>query len=159
MVNDLQLEILRQLLNLDSDTLRVLYTASKGRKHLRHSVGHENTPPVIDLKSKTLANEDFRHTLTTGAHSQLVLMSLQPSEGIGMETHSDVDQLIYIVKGHGHCVLNGITYHIQSGYSISIKAGVEHDIVNDSAKKMKLFTIYSPPEHPPGTIQHSRSQN
>jgi len=114
-----------------------------------------NNPVVVDLRSKTLGNDDFRYTLTTGMNSQLVMMCLKPGENIGMETHSDVDQIFYVVKGSGKCIIDNVEHFIASGFSIFVKAGVEHDIINDATngRKLKLFTVYSPPEHPPGTIR------
>jgi len=170
MAIDEEMEFLRYLLELDELDLRLLLFYFKMTEEdisplVRSVVGSlergPSGPSVIkqnapfDLKSNSLVNENFRHAIDTGVHSQLVMMSLLPGEQIGMETHDDVDQFIYVVKGDGHCVLNGITYPIHSGYSISIKAGTTHNIVNGSVlqKKMKLFTIYSPPEHPAGTIE------
>lgn len=109
--------------------------------------------PVTNIDALCKANDNFRQVVQTGKYTQLVLMSLNPGENIGLETHSDTDQTFKIVKGHGTCIIDGKVYFISKGYSIFVKAGQQHDIINgNSGKKMKLTTTYSPPEHPPGTI-------
>jgi len=143
-----------ELARLDRESIKVLL--SHFEKHNRA----ETAPPVVDIRSKTLANDNFRHVLMTGVSAQLVMMSLLPGENIGMETHSDVDQIFYVVKGSGKCVLDGVDYYIGSGYTIFVKAGTEHDIIASATngKKLKMFTIYSPPEHPPGTIKSTKPE-
>lgn len=108
---------------------------------------------VGNIEEITIKNNNFRKVLTTGKHSQLVVMSLKPMEDIGMETHRDVDQFIRVEKGHGFAILNGRNFKLKDGSAVVIPAGVEHNIINASKRTaLKLYTIYSPPEHPPGTI-------
>ncbi len=103
-----------------------------------------------DLEALTIANTRFRHVLYTGAYSQLVLMSLKPSEAIGMETHGN-DQFFRIEKGDGKAIIDGHEYDLQDGSSVIVPAGSKHNIINTSTKShLKLYTIYSVPHHKDG---------
>ncbi|OGH94527.1 MAG: cupin [Candidatus Magasanikbacteria bacterium RIFOXYD2_FULL_41_14] len=108
---------------------------------------------VANLEKLTEANENFRRVLYTAPHSQLVLMSLLPGEEIGAETHTTHDQFIRVETGAGKAVLNGVEYVLADGSAVVIPAGTLHNIVNTSATdKMKLYTLYSPPEHRDGVL-------
>ena len=113
----------------------------------------------VDIEKKTEENEYFREVLFTAPHSQLVVMSLKPGEEIGMETHSDVDQFIRVEEGEGKAILDGQEYRLEDGSAIVIPAGTEHNVVNTSSKKaLKLYTLYTPPEHPDGTIHKTKAE-
>jgi mannose-6-phosphate isomerase-like protein (cupin superfamily) len=108
---------------------------------------------VGNIDELTLGNNNFRKVLFTGKKSQLVLMSLKPMEDIGKETHKTVDQFIRIERGRGIAILNGKKFPLKNNTAVVIPAGVEHNIINVSKRNaLKLYTIYSPPEHKPGTI-------
>lgn len=109
----------------------------------------------LDLKETAKDNDYFRKVLFTGEHAQLVLMSLEPGQEIGFETHA-VDQFIYVVDGEGECTLAGETYEFEKGEAIFVPAGVEHNVVNTDDEAMKLFTLYAPPQHPAGTVQETK---
>ncbi len=114
---------------------------------------------VTNIMEDTLGNENFRKVLTTNKHSQLVVMTLQPSEDIGMEVHSDVDQFIRVEQGSGLAILDGENFEIADDYAIVIPAGTEHNIINTSSTEtMKLYTIYSPAEHPDGTVHRTKAE-
>jgi len=113
---------------------------------------------VENIEKDTLENDNFRKVLTTNKFSQLVVMSLKPGENIGMEIHNDVDQFIRIEQGSGKAILNGQEYPIENDFAVVIPAGAEHDIVNDSDEDMKLYTVYSPAEHPDGTIHKDKTE-
>jgi len=114
---------------------------------------------VANIEKKSLENEYFRQVLFTGSHSQLVVMSIAPGEDIGMETHDDVDQFIRIEAGTGSAILNGEKHNLKDGSAVVIPAGTEHNIVNSSrSEPLKLYTIYSPPEHPPGTVHKTKAE-
>ena len=114
---------------------------------------------LINIEKKSLENNYFREVLFTGPNSQLVVMSLKPGEDIGMETHGDVDQFIRVEAGEGKAILNGKEMKIQDGSAVVIPAGVEHNIVNSSGTKpLKLYTVYSPPEHPHGTVHKNKAE-
>ena len=108
---------------------------------------------VINIEKKSLENNYFREVLFTGPHSQLVVMSIAPGEDIGMETHKDIDQFIRVESGIGQAILNGKEYNLENGSAVVVPAGTAHNIVNRSkSAPLKLYTIYSPPNHPQGTI-------
>lgn len=112
---------------------------------------------IINIEMATKENTDFRRVLYTAKHSQLVVMSLAPEEEIGKETHT-LDQFIRLEEGEGLAILNGVEHAIKADDSIVIPAGTEHNIVNTSADKaMKLYTIYSPPEHEDGTVHKTKA--
>lgn len=112
----------------------------------------------VDLESRTLENENYREVLFTGPQSQLVLMSLLPGEEIGMEVHDDHDQFIRIEAGVGQAIIDGEEFALKDGSAVVIPAGSEHNVVNTSeSEKLKLYTIYSPPEHADGTIQATKA--
>ena len=113
-------------------------------------------PYVTDLEDMTKVNENFREVVFTSAHSQLVVMSIGPRDDIGMETHADVDQMLYVVRGMGIAVLAGRHYEFHKGSVICVPAGTAHNIVNSDDEPLKLFTVYSPAEHAPGTVQKSK---
>jgi len=112
---------------------------------------------VTNIEKETLENENFRKVLYTANYSQLVVMSLRPQEEIGEEVHG-LDQFIRIEKGKGKAVLNDQEYDIEDDFAIVIPAGTKHNIINTSdEEEMKLYTIYSPPEHQDGTIHPTKA--
>ena len=114
---------------------------------------------VTDIEQKALENRCFREVLFTGPHVQLVVMSLEPGEDIGLETHGHVDQFIRIEAGVGTAILDGVEYPLVDGSALVIPAGTRHNVVNSSrVEPLKLCTLYSPPEHPPGTIHKNKAE-
>ena len=114
---------------------------------------------LTDIERKTLSNANFREVLFTGPHAQLVVMALAPSEDIGLETHDDVDQFIRVEAGEGTAVLDGKEHSLKDGSAVVIPAGTAHNIINSSRKEpLKLYTIYSPPEHPDGTVHKTKAE-
>ncbi len=114
---------------------------------------------VGNIEQQTLANTNFRQVLFTGIHSQLVLMKLIPNEDIGMEVHPNVDQFFRIESGEGKVVMNGKESIVSDGFAFVVPAGTQHNVVNTSSEKeLKLYTIYSPPNHPDGTV-HATKQD
>ena len=112
---------------------------------------------VVDIEKATKENKNFRKVLHTAKNSQLVVMSLGPGEEIGEEVH-DLDQFIRIEKGKGNAVLDAVEHKIEDDYAIVIPAGAKHNIINTSKdKEMKLYTIYSPPEHRDGVIHKTKA--
>jgi mannose-6-phosphate isomerase-like protein (cupin superfamily) len=105
-----------------------------------------------DIEQLTRDNTSFRHVIYTGAYSQLVLMSLEPGEDIGMEVHGN-DQFFRIENGTGKAIIDGHEYNIQDGSGVIVPAGAKHNIINTSAKdRMKLYTIYAIPHHKDGVM-------
>ena len=114
---------------------------------------------VTDIERDTLANEDFRRVLYTGKHTQLVLMTLGPGEEIGLETHDGHDQFIRVEEGRAVVVLDGEESDLADGSAVVIPAGVEHNVVNASGDApLRLYTLYSPPEHPDGTVHRTKDE-
>jgi mannose-6-phosphate isomerase-like protein (cupin superfamily) len=112
-----------------------------------------------DIEKKTEQNEYFREVLYTAPHSQLVVMSLKPGEDIGLETHMDTDQFIRVEEGEGKAILDGQEYKLEDGSAIVIPAGTEHNVINTSSKEpLKLYTLYTPPEHADGTIHKTKAE-
>ncbi len=114
---------------------------------------------ITNIEEKTLENEFFREVLFTGPNSQLVVMSIGVGEDIGLETHDDVDQFIRIESGEGKAILNGEETALADDFAVVIPAGTEHNIVNTSkTEPLKLYTVYTPPEHPDGTVHKTRAE-
>jgi len=114
---------------------------------------------VIDLEQETVANTDFRRVLYTGHHTQLVLMTLQPGEEIGSEVHHNIDQFFRFDAGEGKVVIDGIEHAVKDGFGVIIPAGAEHNVVNTSIDQpLKLYTLYSPPEHIDGTVRATKAE-
>jgi mannose-6-phosphate isomerase-like protein (cupin superfamily) len=113
---------------------------------------------VINVEEASIANEYFRKVLYTAKNSQLVLMSLKPGEEIGAEIHH-LDQFIRCEAGEGKAVLNGVEYPIGDGFAVVVPAGAKHNIINTSRDKaMKLYTVYSPPNHRDGVIHKTKAE-
>lgn len=111
----------------------------------------------LNLHEVAKENDDFRRVLFTSRYSQLVVMALIEGDDIGEEVHG-VDQILYFVKGEGEAILDGKTRPIEKGDLVAVPAGVRHNIRNTGDGPMKLFTIYAPPEHAAGTIQHRKAE-
>ncbi|MFO0932295.1 MAG: cupin domain-containing protein [Planctomycetota bacterium] len=115
-------------------------------------------PYVGPIERQTLANRDFRRVLFTGRHAQLVLMSLRPGEEIGREVHAAVDQFFRVEAGTARFLLAGQPPRdVRAGGAVVVPAKTRHNVVNPSkTKPLKLYTLYAPPNHPPGTVQRTR---
>ena len=114
---------------------------------------------VTNIEEKTQQNSYFREVLFTGPNSQLVVMALGPGEEIGLETHEGVDQFIRVEVGTGKAILNGKEHKLEDGSAVVIPAGTAHNIVNGSSSQpLKLYTIYTPPEHPDGTVHKNKAE-
>lgn len=112
---------------------------------------------IANIEKATEDNNNFRQVLYTAKNSQLVVMSLKPGEEIGEETH-DLDQFIRIEEGKGKAVLDGIEKEIKEDYAVVIPAGAKHNIINGTEKEMKLYTVYSPPEHKDGVVHRTKEE-
>ena len=111
---------------------------------------------IVNIEQETLNNKNFRKVLYTALNSQLVVMSIAPKEEIGEEVH-DLDQFIRVEEGKGKAVLNDEEQEIMDGSAIVIPSGTKHNIINTSdSEDLKLYTIYSPPNHKDGTIHISK---
>ena len=115
---------------------------------------------VGPIEKATEKNEDFRQVLFSGKHLQLVVMSLQPKEELGNEVHEQVDQFFRIEEGRAKFVFNGTEEHlVGEGGAVVVPAGTYHNVINTSpTKPLKLYTIYTPPQHPDGTVHKTKAE-
>ena len=113
---------------------------------------------VVELEKATLENNNYRKVLYTSKRSQLVLMTIQPGDDIGLETHAEHDQFIRVEEGNARVVMgatkNKMTFDkkVSADWAILIPSGYWHNIINIGDKPLKVYVLYAPPEHPAGTI-------
>lgn len=114
---------------------------------------------VGPIEKQTLSNDYFRQVLFTGKYTQLVVMCLQPGEEIGNEVHSNVDQFFRIEQGEATFVFNEKERHsVKNGDAVIVPAGTYHNVINASNKtRLKLYTLYSPPNHPDKTVHKTKA--
>lgn len=113
---------------------------------------------IDNIEKATLENSSFRKVVHTGKFSQLVLMSLKPGEEIGEEVHENVDQFFRFESGEGKVIASGVEYAVSDGFAVVIDAGTKHNIINTSTTQdLKLYTIYSPANHPDGTEHKTKA--
>jgi len=106
-----------------------------------------------NIERDTLENKYFRQVLYTAKHCQLVLMSLKPSEEIGLETHAENDQFLRFEGGRGAVFIDDNRYEVADGDAVIVPAGARHNVINLSdSEELKIYTIYSPPHHKDGTV-------
>lgn len=110
-----------------------------------------------DLKQQAKDNTTFRTVVATGKHTQIVVMHINPGEDIGLETHPDNDQVLYLVSGKGEVVLNGEKSEFNKGDAVLVPAGTEHNFTTVGDEPMKIITTYSPPHHPDGTVHKTKA--
>ena len=111
---------------------------------------------VTDIEKDTTENDNFRKVLFTTSLSQLVLMALKPNEDIGEEEH-DVDQFFRIDEGSGKVIINEKEYDIKDGSAFVIPANTKHNVIAGD-KGLKLYSVYSPPQHEDGTIHKNKEE-
>ncbi len=111
---------------------------------------------VRNIETLAVGNTDFRRVLYTATNCQLVLMSLDAQADIGEEVHT-LDQFFRVEQGSGTAVLDGVRTDINAGFAILIPAGTKHNIINTGNDPMKLYTLYSPPNHRDGVVHHTRA--
>lgn len=112
---------------------------------------------VQDIEGLTVENADFRRVLYTAKHCQLVLMALKPKEEIGAEVH-ELDQFFRVEEGTGVAILDGVSTPIRAGFAIIVPAGTKHNIINTGSGPLKVYTLYSPPNHRDGVVHHTRAE-
>jgi mannose-6-phosphate isomerase-like protein (cupin superfamily) len=115
---------------------------------------------VTNIEDDTLENTDYRRVLFTGPNVQLVLMTLQPGEEIGLEQHEGHDQFIRVESGTGVVLLDGREHALSDGVAVVIPSGTEHNVTNTSkTEPLRLYTLYSPPEHPANTVHRTKADD
>ena len=117
-------------------------------------------PFVGNIEELTETNENFRKVLFTGKFTQLVVMSLKGGEEIGREVHDDVDQFFRIEEGEAEFIFNDEErYQVKADDAVIVPAGTIHNVVNRSkTDDLKLYTLYSPPNHPDGTLHATKAE-
>lgn len=114
---------------------------------------------IINLEIETRKNADFRRVLYTGRNSQLVFMSLKSGEEIGEEVHNDVDQFFRFEGGEGKVVIDDVEHKVSDGMGVIVPAGAKHNVINMSENMdLKLYTLYSPPEHQDGIVHQTKKE-
>ena len=119
---------------------------------------------VGDIERVTLDNRTFRTVLFTGDHSQLTVMRLAPGEDIGLERHPHTDQFIRIEEGRARVEFGSSpdqieeAHDLQDDWAVVIPAGLWHNVVNTGPGDLKLYSLYSPPEHPPNTVHRTKAE-
>ncbi|MEX0650886.1 MAG: cupin domain-containing protein [Actinomycetota bacterium] len=116
-----------------------------------------------DINKLTLGNTNFRAVTYTGEHTQLTLMRLGPGEEIGWERHGHLDQFLRLEQGRARVEFGRTedavdeTHEVEDDWAFIVPAGVWHNVVNIGDDDVKLYSIYSPPEHADGTVQRTKA--
>jgi mannose-6-phosphate isomerase-like protein (cupin superfamily) len=119
---------------------------------------------VGDIERETIENATFRTVLWTGDHSQLTVMSISPGEDIGKEVHTDHDQFLRIEQGSARVELGPseneveVKQDVGADWAIVVPAGVWHNLINTGDDDLRVYSIYSPAEHPPGTVHATKAE-
>lgn len=119
---------------------------------------------VGDIERATLENGDFRRVLFTGANTQLTVMRLAPGEEIGVEMHDHLDQFIRIEQGTARITFGRSKdqvdeeHEVEDDWAVIVPGGVWHNVINTGGDELKLYSLYSPPEHPPDTVHHTKAE-
>ena len=119
---------------------------------------------VDNIERLTVENDNFRKVVHTGKHSQLTVMSIPPGGEIGWEAHGHLDQFLRIEQGKGRLDLGTSddsvdeSHEIEDDWALIVPAGTWHNVVNTGDGELKLYSIYSPPEHPDGTVHRTKTE-
>lgn len=113
---------------------------------------------IVDIVARARANPNFREVIATGPHAQVVVMSIPPAGEIGEEVHETLDQVLVIVDGEADTIVEGVATPVRAGELILVPAGTRHNVVNRGPRDLRLYTIYAPPGHAPGTVHQTREE-
>lgn len=111
-----------------------------------------------NIATATQENTDFRHVLFTGTKSQLVIMNIPPGGEVGEETHTYTEQTLFFLSGTGEAVLNGDAFPIGAGDVVVVTPGTKHNFKNTGTQDLKIYTVYAPPNHIDGRVQHTKAE-
>lgn len=111
---------------------------------------------VTNIETTTRENTDYRRVLYTAKNSQLVLMSIAPGGEIGEETHH-LDQFLRFEEGEGKVIIDDVEHNVSDGFAVVIPQGTKHNVINTGNTHLKLYSIYSPPEHKDGTVHKTKA--
>lgn len=119
---------------------------------------------VDNIEKVTLTNTNFRTVVNTGKHSQLTVMSIPPGGEVGWEAHGHLDQFLRLEQGKARLDFGKSqdqvdqSYEVEDDWAFIVPAGVWHNVVNTGEEDVKLYSIYSPPEHPDGTVHRTKAE-
>ncbi|MGB7804147.1 MAG: cupin domain-containing protein [Actinomycetota bacterium] len=119
---------------------------------------------IGDIEQMTLGNDTFRTVVFTSGHTQLTLMRLAPGEDIGLEAHPHLDQFLRLEQGSARVEFGRTqgsideTYDVEADWAFIVPAGVWHNVINTGEGDVRLYSLYSPPEHPDGTVHHTKQE-
>ncbi len=111
-----------------------------------------------DIVSQARRNRWFREVVATGPHAQVVVMNIPPGGEIGEEVHRDVDQVLVFVDGEGAAILDGERSAVGPNRLVLVPAGMRHNFINTGSSDLRLYTVYAPPEHAPGTVHRTKAE-
>jgi mannose-6-phosphate isomerase-like protein (cupin superfamily) len=112
----------------------------------------------VDIVEAAKANSYFRSVLSTGTHAQVVVMSIPPGGEIGAEVHPNLDQVLVFVEGEGVAILDGEESRVGRDRLVHVPAGTRHNFINRGSGDLRLYTVYAPPQHAPGTIHKTKAE-
>jgi len=118
---------------------------------------------VDDIEKLTLNNNNFRTVVHTGDHSQLTVMSVLPGGEVGWEAHEHLDQFLRLEQGKARIDFGTTkdavdeSQEVEDDWAFIVPAGVWHNVVNIGETDLKLYSIYSPPQHPDGTVHRTKA--
>ncbi len=116
-----------------------------------------------NIEEATTSNQTFRTVVFTGKRMQLTVMSIGPGEEIGLEIHDDTDQFLRVEQGSARVVMGTSkdkldeTHELRDDWAVIVPAGTWHNVINTGKSALKLYSIYTPPEHPPGTVHKTKA--
>jgi mannose-6-phosphate isomerase-like protein (cupin superfamily) len=113
---------------------------------------------AVTIATEAARSDNFRTVLTTGEHTQVVAMTLQPGEDIGAEVHPDNDQVLIFSEGTARAEVAGDTREVTGGDMVVVPAGAEHNFTNTGSGLLRLLTIYGPPDHAPDTVHRTKAE-
>ena len=119
---------------------------------------------VANIEELTTDNNNFRTVVNTGVHSQLTIMSVPPGGEVGWEAHSELDQFLRLEQGMARVDFGESSdsvdesHEIEDDWAVIVPAGLWHNVVNVGDEDLKLYSIYSPPEHPDGTVHRTKAE-
>jgi mannose-6-phosphate isomerase-like protein (cupin superfamily) len=119
---------------------------------------------AADIEELTEDNTNFRKVIWTGAHSELTLMSIEPGDEIGLEVHPDHDQFLRIEGGKAQVRAGASkdnlteTIDVEEDWAFIVPAGTWHNVINTGDAPLRLYTVYSPANHEPGTVHVTKAE-
>lgn len=113
---------------------------------------------VKNIEQLTNQNTDYRRVVYTADYTQFVVMSLPPGVEIGNEVHG-LDQFIRVEHGKAKVILNNgeEEHELTDDWAVIVPAGTYHNVINTGDDELKLYTLYSPPDHLKDTVQPTKS--